>query len=166
NPTNPTRGYGFGWEAGAGTTLTPAREPFGRLAARWLYLRPMGQADEDTGRRSRLSLRASGGAVLARKDAVVPITQLFLSGGDTTVRGYSYQSIGARSDNGKLIGGRYMVAGSAEWQRPITIAGNLTDWEHATFVDAGTVADQLNESTIFVGVGTGIRWRSPVGPLQ
>ena len=166
NPTNPTRGYGFGWEAGAGTTLTPAREPFGRLAARWLYLRPMGQADEDTGRRSRLSLRASGGAVLARKDAVVPITQLFLSGGDTTVRGYSYQSIGARSDNGKLIGGRYMVAGSVEWQRPISIAGNLTDWEHATFVDAGTVADQLNASTIFVGVGTGIRWRSPVGPLQ
>lgn len=166
NPTNPTRGYGLGWEAGAGTTLTPAREPYGRLTARWLYLLPIGQVGEETRRRSRLALRATGGAVLARKDAVVPITQLFLSGGDTTVRGYSYQSIGARSDNGKLIGGRYMAAGSVEWQRPITIAGNTSDWEHATFIDAGTVADQLNTSTVFVGVGTGIRWRSPVGPLQ
>ena len=166
NPTNPTRGYGFGWEIGAGSTITPARQAFGRLSARWLYLLPLGQPDPTSRRRSRLALRANGGAVIASDDAVVPITQLFLSGGDTTVRGYSYQSIGARSDNGKLLGGRYMASGSVEWQRPVTIAGNTSDWEHATFVDAGTVADKLNDSTLFVGVGTGIRWRSPVGPLQ
>ena len=166
NPTNPTRGYGLAWEAGVGTTLTPAREPFGRLSARWLYLRPFERAAGETGRRSRLALRANGGAVIARDDAVVPITQLFLSGGDTTVRGYSYQSLGSRTDNGKLIGGRYMVSGSAEWQRPITIAGNRNDWEHALFVDAGTVTDSFDIYKLYVGVGTGIRWRSPVGPLQ
>ena len=166
NATNPTRGYGLGWDVGAGTTLTPSREPFSRLSARWLYFMPLSKTDEATNRRSRLAFRANGGAVIARDDAVVPITQLFLSGGDTTVRGYSYQSIGARSDNGKLIGGRYMASGSIEWQRPITIAGNRTDWEHATFVDAGTVTDSLDVYTVFVGIGTGIRWRSPVGPLQ
>lgn len=166
NATNPTRGYGLGWDVGAGTTLTPAREPFSRLSARWLYFMPLSKTDEATNRRGRLAFRANGGAVIARDDAVVPITQLFLSGGDTTVRGYSYQSIGARSDNGKLIGGRYMASGSIEWQRPITIAGNRTDWEHATFVDAGTVTDSLDVYTVFVGIGTGIRWRSPVGPLQ
>ncbi|WP_455556857.1 autotransporter assembly complex protein TamA [Comamonas sp.] len=166
NPTNPTRGYGLGWEAGAGMTLTPAQEPFGRVAARWLYYRPFARQEGQTGRSSRLALRLHGGAVIAREDAVIPITQLFLSGGDTTVRGYSYQSLGTRSDSGKLIGGRYMAAGSVEWQRPITIAGNSSDWEHATFVDAGTVTNHLDSYTIFVGVGTGIRWRSPVGPLQ
>ena len=113
-----------------------------------------------------MAFRANGGAVIANDNTVVPITQLFLSGGDTTVRGYSYQSIGARTDNGKLIGGRYMASGSVEWQRPITVAGNRSDWEHATFVDAGTVTDALDTYTVFVGVGTGIRWRSPVGPLQ
>lgn len=166
NPTNPTRGYGFAWEAGAGTTITPAREPFGRLSARWLYLRPFERGEGETGRRSRLAFRANGGAVIARDDAVVPITQLFLSGGDTTVRGYSYQSLGSRTDNGKLIGGRYMVAGSMEWQKPITIAGNRNDWELATFVDAGTVTDTWDVYKVYVGVGSGIRWRSPVGPLQ
>jgi len=166
NPTNPTRGYGLGWEVGAGSTLTPAREPFGRIAARWMYLHPFARAEGETGRRSRLALRANGGAVIAKDDVIIPITQLFLSGGDTTVRGYSYQSLGARTDGGKLIGGRYMASGSVEWQRPITIAGNRTDWEHATFVDAGTVTDSLDEYKVFVGVGTGIRWRSPVGPLQ
>ncbi len=59
-----------------------------------------------------------------------------------------------------------MASGSVEWQRPITIAGNRNDWEHAMFVDAGTVTDSLDTYTVFVGVGTGIRWRSPVGPLQ
>ncbi|MDH0202290.1 autotransporter assembly complex protein TamA [Comamonas aquatica] len=166
NPTNPTRGYGLGWEVGAGNTITPERKPFGRMAARWLYYLPLERAEGDTGRRSRLAFRANGGAVIANGNTVVPITQLFLSGGDTTVRGYSYQSIGARTDNGKLIGGRYMASGSVEWQRPITVAGNRSDWEHATFVDAGTVTDALDTYTVFVGVGTGIRWRSPVGPLQ
>jgi len=166
NPTNPTRGYGLGWEVGAGNTITPERKPFGRMAARWLYYLPLERAEGDTGRRSRLAFRANGGAVIANGNTVVPITQLFLSGGDTTVRGYSYQSIGARTDNGKLIGGRYMASGSVEWQRPITVAGNRNDWEHATFVDAGTVTDALDTYTVFVGVGTGIRWRSPVGPLQ
>ena len=51
---NPTRGYGFGIELGAGSTLTPDNEPFGRISARWLYFLPLSR-DEETGRRSRLA---------------------------------------------------------------------------------------------------------------
>jgi len=166
NPTFPTSGYGFAWEAGAGTTLTPAREPFGRISARFLTLHEFGQRDEATHRRSRLSLRAAGGAVIAREDVDIPVTQLFLTGGDTTVRGYSYQSIGARTDNGLVTGGRYMASGSVEWQRPITMRGNTSDWESTLFLDAGTVTDNLDAIAVRVGVGTGIRWRSPIGPVQ
>lgn len=166
NPTFPTSGYGFAWEAGAGTTLTPAREPFGRVSARFLTLREFGQRDEVTHRRSRLALRAAGGAVIARDDVSIPVTQLFLTGGDTTVRGYSYQSIGARTDNGLVTGGRYMASGSIEWQRPITMRGNTSDWENTLFLDAGTVTDNLDSMAVRVGVGTGIRWRSPIGPVQ
>lgn len=162
----PSSGFGFAWEVGAGTTLTPRRTPFGRLSGRWLSLIPVGEVDPETKRRSRLALRASGGALLARKDADLPVTQLFITGGDNTVRGYGYQSIGARTDSGKVIGGRYLAVGSVEWQRPIVIQGNTQDWEHAVFVDAGTVGDSLNAMYMRVGVGTGIRWRSPVGPVQ
>ena len=166
NPTSPSSGHGFGWEVGAGTTLTPTREPFGRVSARWLSLIEVGRRDAVTHRRSRLALRAAGGAVLAREDVAIPVTQLFLTGGDTTVRGYSYQSIGARTDNGLVTGGRYMAAGSVEWQRPITVRGNTSDWESTLFLDAGTVTDNLDAMTVRAGVGTGIRWRSPVGPVQ
>jgi translocation and assembly module TamA len=59
-----------------------------------------------------------------------------------------------------------MVTGSVEWQRPITVRGNRSDWEQTVFVDAGSVADKPNQMTVHTGVGTGIRWASPVGPVQ
>jgi len=166
SPTSPTSGHGFAWEVGAGTTLTPEREPFGRVSARWLTLREIGERDDVTLRRSRLALRAAGGAVIAGKDVDIPVTQLFLTGGDTTVRGYSYQSIGARTENGLVTGGRYMASGSVEWQRPITVRGNTSDWESTLFLDAGTVTDSFDAMSVRAGVGTGVRWRSPVGPVQ
>lgn len=162
----PTSGFGLALEAGAGTTLTPQRSPFGRLTGRWLSLIPLGERDEETRRRSRLQIKAGVGAVMAKKDVDLPTTIMFLTGGDNTVRGYGYQSIGARTDNGRVIAGRYLTMGSVEWQRPITIKGNTQDFEHAVFIDAGTVGDDINRLYTRVGFGTGIRWKSPVGPIQ
>lgn len=168
NPTTPTRGYGVAWELGVGTTLRPQRDPFVRLLARWLHYQPLGrvQAAQGPARQSRLAWRAEAGAVLARSGAQVPVTQLFLTGGDTTVRGYGYRALGARTDNGQLFGGRYLAVGSAEWQRPIVWKGEMTDWESTLFVDAGAVADHPSDLHARVGVGAGLRWRSPVGPVQ
>lgn len=166
--TNPTRGYGLAWELGAGTTLRPQRDPFVRATGRWLAFVPLGRVEIPGGpkRDSRLALRAEGGAVLAREDAPVPVTQMFLTGGDTTVRGYSYRSIGARTANELLYGGRYLAVTSIEWQRPIAWRGNFTDWESTLFADVGAVGDRASEMHPRVGVGAGVRWRSPVGPLQ
>ncbi|MDA8453703.1 BamA/TamA family outer membrane protein [Acidovorax sp. GBBC 3334] len=168
NDTSPTRGYGIAAELGVGTTLRPERDPFVRARLRWQSFVPMGRVDmgEGIARNSRLSLRAEGGAVIAREGADIPVTQLFLTGGDTTVRGYGYRKIGARTDNDTLYGGRYLAVGSVEWQRPITVRGNRTDFESAVFVDAGAVADRVGDLNPRVGVGAGLRWRSPVGPLQ
>ena len=82
------------------------------------------------------------------------------------MRGYGYRKIGARTENDQLFGGRYLAVGSIEWQRPISVRGNITDWESTVFADAGAVADRVGDLTPQVGVGAGVRWRSPVGPLQ
>ncbi|WP_404300311.1 autotransporter assembly complex family protein [Alicycliphilus denitrificans] len=168
NNTAPTRGWGLAGEIGLGSTLRPFGAPFVRTQLRWQSFIDLGRVDlgEQVRRASRLSLRLEGGAVLARADADIPVTQLFLTGGDTSVRGYGYRSIGAGINNGQLFGGRYMAVGSAEWQRPITVRGNRTDFEGALFVDAGAVADKPGEMSARVGLGAGLRWRSPVGPLQ
>ncbi|WP_298211854.1 BamA/TamA family outer membrane protein [Acidovorax sp.] len=168
NPTAPTRGHGLAVELGLGTTLRPERDPFVRTLLRWQSFIPAGRVVDDagTGRNARISLRAETGAVFAREGAEIPVTQLFLTGGDTTVRGYGYRSIGARTNNGQLYGGRYMAVGSVEWQRPIVYGGAMTDWESTLFIDAGAVADRTGDLSPRVGVGAGVRWRSPVGPLQ
>ncbi len=168
SPTSPTRGFGLAWDLGAGTTLSPERDPFVRAMARGLYFVPLGkvQLEGGTPRDSRLALRAEAGAVLARRGAQIPVTQLFLTGGDTTVRGYGYRKIGARTENDLLYGGRYLAVASVEWQRPFAVRGNVTDFESTVFADAGAVADRVGDLSPQVGVGAGVRWRSPVGPLQ
>ena len=104
--------------------------------------------------------------MLARQDATIPVTLLFLAGGDNSIQGYRYQSIGARTDNGALVGGRYMLTGSVAWIRPITVAGNHSDWEQSYFIDTGTVTDNMSDTKIYTGIGTGVLWKSPVGPMQ
>ena len=165
----PSSGWGLGLEVGGGTTLGSQRDPFGRVLTRWRGYQPLSGRSADTLsalHAGRLALRAEAGAVVARDGATLPSTQLFLSGGDNSVRGYGYRSLGVTLPNGQTTAGRYLAAGSIEWQRPIIIDGRPSDWEGTVFIDAGAVADKPAELRAKVGVGVGARWKSPVGPLQ
>jgi len=164
----PSRGYGLALEVAAGYTLTGEQVPFTRTYARWLGVLPLGSAEDKElrARRSRLQLRVEAGAVSAKDSAQIPSTLMFLTGGDTTVRGYSYKQIGTVRADGTTVAGRYLGVASVEWQRPFVYNNKLTDWESVMFVDAGAVADKPAELKPKVGVGVGARWRSPVGPVQ
>lgn len=158
----PSRGHGLAVELGGGVTLGHDRQPFARALVRWLGLWPLG-GRHDAG---RVAARAEAGAVLARASATLPATQLFLTGGDNSVRGYGYRDIGAARPGATVNAGRYLAVTSVEWQRPMAASGRLADWESALFVDVGAVADQPAQLHARVGVGVGARWKSPVGPLQ
>ena len=154
----PTRGFAVGAELGAGLTLSGNRRPFQRTVLRGLQLQPLGQG--------RIQSRAEVGAVLAGRTARVPSTQLFRTGGDTSVRGYGYRDIGVQQPSGIVGPGRYLAVGSIEWQRPIRRGGVDTNFEAVVFVDAGAVADRVTDLDPSFGVGVGARYRSPLGPLQ
>ncbi|RYY67177.1 MAG: outer membrane protein assembly factor, partial [Comamonadaceae bacterium] len=154
----PTTGFNVGAELGGGVTLTGQRSPFQRTVLRWLEIQPVG--------RGRIQWRAEGGAVLASSSARVPATQLFRTGGDTTVRGYGLREIGAERVNGVVVPGRYLAVGSIEYQKPIRRNGVATPLEGVVFVDAGAVANRASDLRPSVGVGGGVRFRSPLGPLQ
>ena len=118
-------------------------------------------------RNGELVLRLEGAGVLAKQEAVIPHNLLFLTGGDATVRGYGYQDIGVEDANGIVSPGRYKVAGSLEYRRPLFLRGKPSDWDSVLYVDAGSVADRpQNLRPLKVGVGAGALWRSPVGPVQ
>ena len=158
----PRKGYGLGFELGGGFTLNAEqnakRQPYARAVGRWLGIRTI--------ELGRIAMRAEAGAVLASDAARVPGTALFRTGGDSTVRGYGYRDIGIALPSGVIGPGRYMTVGSIEWQRPLLRDGRPSEWENTFFVDVGGVADKPQAIRPSVGVGTGVRWKSPIGPLQ
>lgn len=91
----------------------------------------------------------------------IPPSLRFFAGGDQSVRGYDYQSLSPENNDGDRVGGRYLIAGSLEYQYQFA-----EKWRWATFVDQGNAFNSLANPTVKTGIGMGIRWVSPVGPIR
>ncbi|MCU7862329.1 MAG: BamA/TamA family outer membrane protein [Candidatus Thiodiazotropha sp. (ex Lucinoma kastoroae)] len=109
----------------------------------------------------RLLSRLELGATWADDLKELPPSKRFFAGGDNTVRGFGYQDLGPRDEDDDVIGGRYLTVGSLELERHIS-----GKWSGALFVDAGNAFDPDFDSETAYGVGFGVRWRSPVGPVR
>lgn len=130
--------------------------PFGRVQFKLGVYRPLGGWFT--------SARAELAQVAARESVGVPEKLLFLAGGDESVRGYAYRSLGPKSPSGLTVGGRVLATGSLEAAHPVL--ASLPSLWGAVFVDAGNAASRWQDYRPVVGVGAGLRWRSPVGPLR
>jgi outer membrane protein insertion porin family len=94
------------------------------------------------------------------------VFQKFFLGGINTVRGYDYESISPKDDNGYLIGGTKMVVFNVEYRFPVLKEQGVVG---LVFFDAGTTRDDsafLNPSGLSKSAGAGVRWYSPIGPLR
>lgn len=107
----------------------------------------------------RYLLRLDAGAVLMEAITELPPSLRFFAGGDNSIRGYSYESISAVDTEGNLLGARYLATAAFEYQ--YRVSGN---WWAAAFFDAGSAWN--DKADIYRGVGLGVRWASPVGPIR
>ena len=112
------------------------------------------------GPRGRLLGRAEFGASAVKEFQALPLTQRFYAGGDQSVRGYAYQSLGRHDATGTNVGGAYLTTYSLEAENPIW--GN---WGGAVFFDMGN-ADDDPAPRLFRGTGIGARYRAPVGTVN
>lgn len=110
--------------------------------------------------RHRLLVRAQVGAIASQSFERVPPSLRFFAGGDQSVRGYDFRTLSPVDETGDNIGGRYLVAGSLEYQYEF-----IDKWRGAFFVDHGNAVDSL-EDPLETSVGIGIRWVSPIGPIR
>ncbi|MFL6712210.1 MAG: autotransporter assembly complex protein TamA [Sulfurifustis sp.] len=108
----------------------------------------------------RFVLRGDVGATRIVDFDRLPPSLRFFAGGDVSVRGYAYNSLGPTDANGVVIGGKYLLVGSAEYQQ--RIVGN---WAGAVFYDTGNALNDLNDP-LRRGAGIGVRWRSPIGQIR
>ena len=91
----------------------------------------------------------------------LPASLRFFAGGDASVRGFAYESLGPKNDDGEVIGGRHLLVGSVEYDYPIT-----RNWSVAVFGDAGNAFNDFDDYEIERSAGFGVRWRSPLGPIR
>jgi translocation and assembly module TamA len=94
----------------------------------------------------------------------LPPDQRFYGGGSASIRGYAYQAVGPNFPNtGYPVGGTALVAGGIEYRQRFG-----QNFGAAFFVDAGQVSNTLTlaPSNVFVGVGAGMRYYTPIGPIR
>ncbi len=117
--------------------------------------------------RMRTIARARVGYVFTEDIRDLPPTRRWVTGGDQTVRGYSFESLGpalpGETEEGDplLIGGKAVLVGSLEADYEV-----IPRWRVAAFGDAGNALADFSDVTIELGVGVGIRWVSPIGMIR
>ena len=112
------------------------------------------------GNKHFLISRAELGGLYSNRFSQVPASHRFFAGGDASVRGFAYQSISPVNANNERIGGQFLTTASLEYNYTIR-----EQWALATFIDAGRA--YIDSSDPYrVGIGFGLRWLSPVGPLR
>jgi translocation and assembly module TamA len=132
------------------------------------------------GENSRFIARGSLGATRVTDFDKLPPELRFFAGGDRSIRGYAYETIGpplpddlvpeararCAADKNRdcqtlVIGGKYLIVGSAEYEYYFK-----PNWGIATFIDSGDAFSTFDDYRQKIGVGIGARWRSPVGMVR
>jgi translocation and assembly module TamA len=149
----PTRGFVTTLQAGVASDALLSDTSFIRLAGRHTQFFKLGEA-------GRLILRGELGNVIADRREGIPTAFLFRAGGANSVRGYAFESLGLNV-NGAVQSVRNLATASVEYNHFFT-----PNWGGAVFVDAGDAADSVDELSAKVGVGFGVRYKSPIGPIN
>lgn len=150
NDLNPTRGYLLNVQFTGAPFTSTANGSFLQSHVKTQAYYPITSS-------TQLIARAEIGLVNGKNSA--PELYLFRAGGDQSVRGYAYQSLGVKEGDA-IVGARYIATGSVEVVQWLT-----NQWGAAVFVDAGNAANSLQDLSPVYGYGLGARWKSPLGPI-
>jgi translocation and assembly module TamA len=165
-------------QSGYSMTLTARASP--GPSTNFAQLRGDGQWIQSMGENARFLVRGTLGATSVSNFDKLPPELRFFAGGDRSIRGYGYQTIGpplpasqlpavqasclanprATCDN-LVIGGKFLATINTEYERYFT-----KSWGAAVFVDAGDAFSRFGDYKTHVGAGAGLRWRSPVGLVR
>ena len=112
------------------------------------------------GEDTHLLLRGEVGGSAVKSFDELPANQRFFAGGDQSVRGFSYNSLGVRDAQGNNLGGKDLTVGSVEIDH---FFGKIFGID--AFIDAGDANNSFTTS-LQKGIGAGLRWRTPVGMVR
>jgi translocation and assembly module TamA len=112
------------------------------------------------GESTRVLARADLGFTAKKDFDELPASVRYFAGGDNSVRGYGFETLGPANEDGDVIGGSYLATFSIELDRLVS-----KKWSVAAFVDTGNAFDDFDVD-FKTGIGLGLRWYSPLGPIR
>ena len=153
NNIRPKRGSKISLLVQAGADALGSEENLVQVIARgkWIW---------STQKTSRFIVRGELGAMAAPQFEELPPSVRFFAGGDNSVRGYDFESLGPTDSTGQVVGGPSLATASFEFEHPVR-----AKWSIAAFVDSGN-AFERGAFHAKTGAGLGARWQSPLGPIR
>jgi len=153
SPLNPRHGWILALTGSVSEPFENANS-FLQFTERFSYYQSIGKGLLAFGVRFAFIAPSSGGTL------GIPIQERFFSGGDDTVRSFAERELGQRDHNNNPIGGLTRSIFNVEYDHPIV--GDLVG---AVFFDAGGLGTSPF-SSFSTGIGAGLRYNLPVGPLR
>ncbi|MGD8375815.1 MAG: outer membrane protein assembly factor BamA [Acidobacteriota bacterium] len=97
--------------------------------------------------------------------SVIPISERFFAGGDSTIRGFPRDTVGPKDPGtGSPLGGNALLILNEEYHFPI-----WRDLEGVGFLDLGNVypgVEDLSLTDVRKVLGFGLHYRTPLGPIR
>lgn len=152
---NPTQGFKQVYRVEAGTKSLLTETDMAIINASWGFIYSLGDNADH-----QFVGRADAGYIVTDNFNQVPYNLRYFAGGDQSIRGYDYKSL-SPIENDLLIGGQAFGIGSLEYNYQFK-----PGWRAAVFADAGNAYDEKFSNPTKYGVGLGVRWASPVGPIR
>ncbi|AMN47649.1 hypothetical protein ACG33_11165 [Steroidobacter denitrificans] len=147
-----TRGYSLTFAARGALETLLADTSFAQISmdAKWI---------RRAGDKGRVIVHGGAGAMLVDDFGALPPELRFFTGGDRSVRGFDFKEIGEMNAAGGVIGGKFLAYAGAEYEHYF-----VPNWGAAVFADAGDAFD--TDFDLNLGVGVGLRWKSPIGIVR
>lgn len=156
DPLNPRKGYQFRLELRGNHDELGSDLTFGQILGAGSFILPLS---------SRFTLHTRVEAATTIKDdefSDIPVSMRFFVGGDSSVRGYSFNSRGPRNSDGDVVGGDSKLVGSVELEYSLN-----DNWGLAVFYDTGSAFNKVTEDIKYIhGAGVGVRRYTLIGPIK
>ena len=152
---NPSKGFKQTYKAEVGSESLLTDADMAILNATWNGLYSWGKNDNH-----QFVGRAQAGYIFVDDFKDIPYNLRYFTGGDQTIRGFDYKSL-SPIEGGYKIGGQALGIGSVEYNYQFK-----EGWRAAVFTDIGNAYDKDFSNDTEYGVGLGVRWASPIGPIR
>ncbi|MEX5443686.1 autotransporter assembly complex family protein [Acinetobacter schindleri] len=152
---NPTKGFRQTYKIELGSEALLSDADMAIANAGWRFIYSLGENADH-----QFVGRADAGYIFTEDFTKVPYNLRYFTGGDQSIRGFDYKSLSPEIDGFK-VGGQALTIGSLEYNYQFR-----EGWRAAVFADAGNAYDKDFSNPTEYGVGLGVRWASPIGPIR